>query len=70
VRLDAYGEELQFDSRPSDAIALAVRTDAPIYVSSQLLDTIGIEFEQEITGLEEVVKEFRAFLDEVSPQDF
>ena len=70
VRLDAHGDELQFDSRPSDAIALAVRTDAPIYVSAELLDTNGIEFEQEIDDVEEIVKEFREFLDEVSPQDF
>jgi len=70
VVLDADGREIRLDSRPSDAIALAVRTDAPIYVSDELLATNGIEFEQEVDGAEEIVKEFRQFLDEVSPQDF
>jgi bifunctional DNase/RNase len=70
IRLDVEGEALQLDSRPSDAIALAVRTDAPIYVSAELLGANGIEFEQEVADAEEIVKEFRQFLDEVSPQDF
>lgn len=70
IRLDASGEELEMDSRPSDAIALAVRAEAPIYVSAELLNANGIEFEQEVENVEEIVKEFREFLDEVSPQDF
>ena len=70
IRLETEGQEVRLDSRPSDAIALAVRTDAPIYVSTELLSANGIEFEQEIDDAEEVVKEFRQFLDEVSPQDF
>ncbi len=70
VRLDVNGEELRVDSRPSDAIALAVRVDAPIFVSTELLNANGIEFEQEVEDVEDVVKEFRKFLDEVSPQDF
>jgi bifunctional DNase/RNase len=70
IQLDVSGEKLRLDSRPSDAIALAVRTDSPIYVSTELLSANGIEFEQEIEDVEEIVKEFRQFLDEVSPQDF
>jgi bifunctional DNase/RNase len=70
LRLEAGGEEVQLDSRPSDAIALAVRTDAPIFASIELLDKNGIEFEQEVEDVEEIVKEFRDFLDDVSPQDF
>jgi bifunctional DNase/RNase len=70
IVLEADGREIRVDSRPSDAIALAVRTEAAIYVSSELLATNGIEFEQEIDDAEDVVKEFRQFLDEVSPQDF
>ena len=70
IMLDVDGREIRLDSRPSDAIALAVRTAAPIFVSGELLATNGIEFEQEIDDAEEIVKEFRQFLDEVSPQDF
>jgi len=70
LRLQARGEEIDLDSRPSDAIALAVRTDAPIFASAELLDANGIEFEQEVQDVEDVVKEFKQFLDNVSPQDF
>jgi bifunctional DNase/RNase len=70
VQLEAGGQEIQVDSRPSDAIALAVRTDSPIFASLELLDANAIEFEQEVEDLEEIVKEFRQFLDDVSPEDF
>jgi bifunctional DNase/RNase len=70
LRLEAGGQEIQVDSRPSDAIALAVRTDAPIFASVELLDANGIEFEQEVEDPEEIVKEFKHFLDQVSPEDF
>jgi hypothetical protein len=58
------------DSRPSDAIAIAVRTEAPIFASTELLETNGIEFEQEIENTEEILEEFRDFLEDVSPEDF
>jgi len=70
LKLESRGEEIELDSRPSDAIALAVRTDAPIFASAELLEANGIEFEQEVQDVEEVVKEFKQFLDDVSPQDF
>jgi bifunctional DNase/RNase len=70
IKLDAGGEEFRLDSRPSDAIALAVRTEAPIYATAELLNAHAIEFEQEIEDAEDIVKEFRQFLDNVSPQDF
>ena len=70
IQLEVDGKEVRVDSRPSDAIALAVRAEAPIFVSAELLSANGIEFEQEVEDIEDVVKEFRKFLDEVSPQDF
>jgi bifunctional DNase/RNase len=70
LHLDAGGQEIHVDSRPSDAIALAVRTDAPIFASENLLDANGIEFDQEGGDVEEIVKEFKDFLDGVSPEDF
>jgi bifunctional DNase/RNase len=70
LRLDAGGQEIQIDSRPSDAIALAVRTDAPIFASQTLLDANGIEFDQEVAYVEEIVQEFKTFLEEVTPEDF
>ena len=64
------GSEIDLDSRPSDALALAVRTDAPIFASTELLDENGIEFEHEVDDTEEIVESFRSFLDSVSPEDF
>jgi uncharacterized protein len=70
LRLESDGREIQLDSRPSDAIALAVRTDAPIFAASEVLETNGIEFAQEVEDVEEIVREFKQFLDDVSPEDF
>lgn len=70
LQLEAGGQEIRVDSRPSDAIALAVRTDAPIFASMELLEMNGIEFEQEVEDIEDIVKEFKRFLDGVSPEDF
>lgn len=47
VRYQRNGEERQLDSRPSDAVALAVRVDAPIYVAPAVLDEAGITAEEE-----------------------
>ncbi len=70
LRLEAGGHQIDVDSRPSDAIALAVRTDAPIFASHELLEANSIELEQEPDEVEDVVSEFRDFLDRISPEDF
>ena len=41
LRKDAGGEIIDVDSRPSDAIALAVRMDVPIYVEEQVFQKLG-----------------------------
>jgi len=64
------GTEIEIDSRPSDAIALAVRSDAPIYAAESVIEESAIEFEQEDVDQKEVVEEFKKFLDEVKPEDF
>lgn len=45
--LDMKGEPLELDSRPSDAMAIAIRTDAPIYVEEVVLDRAGILIDNE-----------------------
>ncbi|MEK7818001.1 MAG: bifunctional nuclease family protein [Actinomycetota bacterium] len=65
LRLDSG--ELDVDSRPSDALALAVRTNAPIYAEEQLILENAIEFDHEVEDSEEVVQKFRDFLENVSP---
>lgn len=46
IILDVEGRHVEIDSRPSDAIALAVRTKAPIYVEESVLDRGGVALEQ------------------------
>ncbi|MCL0037068.1 bifunctional nuclease family protein [Dehalococcoidia bacterium] len=45
--LDVKGQLLEVDSRPSDAMAIAIRTDAPIYVEEGVLDRAGILIDSE-----------------------
>ncbi len=47
IRFIHDGEEGQLDARPSDAVALAVRMDAPIYVAPPVLEEAGIPTEDE-----------------------
>lgn len=74
VSLQAAGAAaLVVSSRPSDAIALAVRTGAPIFASGAVLDEAGAvpEVEEEPEGEEdEIIDEFRDFIDQVNPEDF
>ncbi len=63
--LDVDGTEIS--ARPSDAIALALRVPAPIFVAEQVFEEAGIV----VTPQEEdEVEKFRTFLDQISPEDF
>ena len=59
IRYRHDGEEHQLDSRHSDAVALAVRVDAPIFVAPMVLDEAGIvaEDESDISSLAEQAEE-------------
>jgi bifunctional DNase/RNase len=71
IVLTRNGDELEIDSRPSDAIALAVRVNAPIFAADEVIAESAIEFEGEPAGDEQnVVEEFREFLESVKPEDF
>ncbi len=70
ITLSVDGSEIEVDSRPSDAIALAVRADAPIFAADSVIEESAIEFEHEDVNEDEVVEEFKRFLDEVKPEDF
>ena len=74
------GQELEIDSRPSDAIALAVRCEAQIFAADDVVDESGIEFQG---GDDEEVSlvtasnladldpdEFRRFIETVTPEEF
>ena len=47
IILNVDGGQIEIDSRPSDALALAVRTDSPIYVEESVLDRAGILLDKE-----------------------
>ena len=68
VQLD--GSEIEIDSRPSDAIALAIRADAPIFAADEVIEESGIEFEGDEVNEDEIVDEFKKFLDRVTPDEF
>lgn len=58
-------------SRPSDAIALAVRCGAPLFASDELLDEHGQEpAEEPEEDAAEIIDEFKDFLANVDPEDF
>ena len=67
------GNEIEIDSRPSDAIALAIRAEAPIFAADRVIEESAIEFEgEEVTEeqLEEEVAKFKNFLEQVTPDEF
>lgn len=58
---------VSISARPSDAIAIALRTGSPILASENLLSEAGIEIPDQS---EEEVEKFREFLDQINPEDF
>lgn len=68
------------DSRTSDAIALALRADAPVFCAADIVDAAGLHIDSESDDeelylsrdddTETEVAQFRSFLDEVDPEDF
>ncbi|MDQ3767204.1 MAG: bifunctional nuclease family protein [Actinomycetota bacterium] len=67
IQMHRDGRAAEVSSRPSDAIALAVRINAPIFAAEEVLDQAGIELKDDE---ETEVEKFREFLDQVSPEDF
>lgn len=70
ITLKIGDKEIEIDSRPSDALALAVRSESPIFAAEDVIAESAIEFEHEVEDTEEVVDRFKDFLDQVSPEDF
>ncbi len=72
VVLRAEERTVAVDARPSDSIALAIRTGSPIFVAEEVLDAAAvIEVEEEAGVNEEAeVEQFREFLDHIDPSDF
>ncbi len=69
---DGTGGVQTLSARPSDAVALAVRTGSQIFAEEALIEEAGIEEAESADegNEEEMVEELRKFLDEVNPEDF
>ena len=61
------GTSFEVSSRPSDAIALAVRASVPIFAAEEVLTEASILIKDDE---EQEVEKFREFLDQVNPEDF
>jgi len=75
LHLVVGGAAKRISSRPSDAIALAVRTGSPIFAEETLLDEVGQVIDEEAEGegaveSEDLLEEFRDFIENVNPEDF
>jgi bifunctional DNase/RNase len=72
IEVQTGDRTVRVSSRPSDAVALAVRVDAPIFASEQVLAEAAMPAaeEGEEEEQEEIVDQFRQFIDEVNPEDF
>ena len=76
IELQVAGESRTISARPSDAIAIAVRTDTPIYASEDVLAEAGQVIEEHSSDgssendPDELLDEFKQFLDDVNPGDF
>jgi uncharacterized protein len=70
VQID--GRTVEIDSRPSDAIALAVRSGAEIFAADEVIEEAAVVFEEamEETPEEEVVDKFKDWMNQVQPEDF
>ena len=77
IYLNAAGRQISIDSRPSDAIALALRTKSPIYVAKEVLEASSIlqqsdeNRDNEVSNVSNVSKEkWAEILEKMSPEDF
>jgi uncharacterized protein len=71
ISVSSASGTLELDARPSDALAIALASGAPIFIQEGLLDAFGYLFEGSPVSDEQLeVDRFRRFLDTVSPDEF
>jgi len=77
LHLMSDGVRHAVSSRPSDAIAIAARTGAPIFMAEPVIDEVGYSEDPDGDAViadgeeaEEVVEQFREFIDSINPEDF
>lgn len=66
------GSTIKIDARPSDAIALAVRSQVPIFMDDEVLESASLpDFNAaEQSAKQENMEEFHKFIEDISPDDF
>ena len=77
LHLSHNGQSTVVSSRPSDAIALAARLGTPIFAEDDLIDSEGVQlapdeedYEEVDTNPDEILTEFRQFIEGIRPEDF
>lgn len=65
---DPEGNFIEIDSRPSDAIAVAIRVDAPIFVTANVISNGSVS--TDTAKDEEEAQEFKKFVQSIKPSDF
>ena len=66
--VDDSGKNIEIDARPSDAIAIAIRVDAPIFVSAKVISSGSVSTDS--AKDEEEAQEFKQFVQSIKPSDF
>lgn len=74
LTLSQHGRLIELDARPSDALSLALREDAPLYINEDVLERASYPYivrkPIEDESAEEELEEFRSFLEDLDPKDF
>ncbi|MBM3685244.1 MAG: bifunctional nuclease family protein [Actinobacteria bacterium] len=70
LRLLRGDEHLVISSRPSDAVAIAVRVGCPIRVADSVMDAAGFVEEPEERPSDEMLEQFKEFIETLTPEDF
>lgn len=72
IQMSSNGDSVSVSSRPSDALALAVRMNLDIYANEDVIDeaSIAVKDDQDEEEVAKEVQKFREFLEQVSPEDF
>jgi len=72
IQMSSNGDTVSISSRPSDALALAVRMNLEIFANEDVIEeaSIAVKDDQDEEEVQKEVQKFREFLEQVSPEDF
>ena len=72
IQMSSNGDSVSVSSRPSDALALAVRMNLEIFANEDVIEeaSIAVKDDEDEEEVQKEVQKFREFLEQVSPEDF